>query len=146
MGMIQIRNVPDELHRKLKAKAAHEGKTLSDLLLAELPRIAHRVTMREMLERIAQREAVPGLTPARIAEGKRDLQHLAPAAPDREAPGPGPALTHGGHDLGRRLPGQRGHGDLREVAAHGLTGLIVSNTTVSRPPLRSAHREEAGGL
>ncbi|HET8672786.1 MAG TPA: hypothetical protein VFL87_04060 [Thermoleophilaceae bacterium] len=72
MGMIQIRNVPDELHRRLKAKAAHEGKTLSDLLLEELPRIADRVTMREMLERIAQREAVPGLTPARIAEGIRE--------------------------------------------------------------------------
>jgi len=32
------------------------------------------------------------------------------------------------------------------VAAHGLDGVIVSNTTISRPPLNSAHREEAGGL
>jgi antitoxin FitA len=70
MGMIQIRNVPEDLHRKLKAKAAREGKTLSDLLLEELPRIADRVSMREMLERI-EREPLSGLSPARIAEGIR---------------------------------------------------------------------------
>jgi antitoxin FitA len=71
MGMIQIRSVPGDLHRKLKAKAAREGKTLSDLLLEELPRIADRVSMREMLERIAEREPLSGLSPARIAEGIR---------------------------------------------------------------------------
>jgi antitoxin FitA len=71
MGMIQIRNVPEDLHRKLKAKAAREGKTLSDLLLEELPRIADRVSMREMLERI-EREPLSGLSPARIAEGIRE--------------------------------------------------------------------------
>lgn len=32
------------------------------------------------------------------------------------------------------------------VAAHGLAGIIVSNTTISRPPLASPHRDEAGGL
>ena len=32
------------------------------------------------------------------------------------------------------------------AAAHGLAGIIVSNTTVSRPPLKSAHAAEAGGL
>jgi plasmid stability protein len=34
--MVQIRNVPDSLHRKLKARAADSGQTLSDYLLAEL--------------------------------------------------------------------------------------------------------------
>ncbi len=34
--MIQIRNVPDALHRKLKARAALEGMSLSDYLLAEV--------------------------------------------------------------------------------------------------------------
>jgi dihydroorotate dehydrogenase len=32
------------------------------------------------------------------------------------------------------------------VVANGLAGIMVANTTVSRPELRSAHRDEAGGL
>lgn len=32
------------------------------------------------------------------------------------------------------------------VAAHGLAGVIVSNTTIARPPLKSPHRDETGGL
>jgi hypothetical protein len=35
MKMIQIRNVPDDLHRSLKARAAREGRTLSDLILSD---------------------------------------------------------------------------------------------------------------
>ena len=37
--MVQIRNVPDTLHRKLKVRAAGSGQTLSDYLLAELARL-----------------------------------------------------------------------------------------------------------
>ena len=40
MKTIQIRNVPDELHRSLKTRAAREGRTLSDLILSDLPRLA----------------------------------------------------------------------------------------------------------
>jgi plasmid stability protein len=50
-SMIQIRNVPDELHRELKARAALAGQTLSDYLLAELRALAVRPTMREWLAR-----------------------------------------------------------------------------------------------
>jgi hypothetical protein len=50
-SMIQIRNVPDELHRDLKARAAKTGKTLSDYLLAELRALAVRPTMQEWLAR-----------------------------------------------------------------------------------------------
>ncbi|WP_426266080.1 quinone-dependent dihydroorotate dehydrogenase [Sphingomonas sp. LHG3443-2] len=35
---------------------------------------------------------------------------------------------------------------VRAVADHGIDGIIVSNTTVSRPPLSSRHRDETGGL
>jgi plasmid stability protein len=42
--MIQIHNVPDALHRKLKSRAAVEGMSLSDYLLAELRRVAERPT------------------------------------------------------------------------------------------------------
>lgn len=56
--MIQIRNVPDELHRKLKARAALEGKSLSDYLLGEVRRLAERPTVAEMMERLARRTPV----------------------------------------------------------------------------------------
>lgn len=48
-SMIQIRNVPDELHRSLKVRAAQVGVTLSDYLLAELRSLAVRPTMQEWL-------------------------------------------------------------------------------------------------
>ena len=41
MAMIQIRNVPDDLHRRLKAKAAMEGVSLSELLLREATMVVH---------------------------------------------------------------------------------------------------------
>lgn len=50
-SMIQIRNVPDALHRELKVRAAQTGMTLSDYLLAELRALAVRPTMREWLAR-----------------------------------------------------------------------------------------------
>jgi antitoxin FitA len=56
--MIQIRNVPDELHRTLKARAAKTGMTLSDYLLSEIEQIAERPTMKEWLERVAKLEPV----------------------------------------------------------------------------------------
>jgi plasmid stability protein len=56
--MIQLRNVPDSLHRKLKARAALEGLSLSDYLLTELQRYANRPTLREVCERLSHRRAV----------------------------------------------------------------------------------------
>ena len=65
--MVQIRNVPDALHRKLKARAAAAGHTLSDYLLAELERLAARPTRDEMLARIHSRKRVTLRTPAAVA-------------------------------------------------------------------------------
>ena len=56
--MIQIRNVPDDVHRRLKARAALEGVSLSELALAELRRSLERPTRRELLELVASREPV----------------------------------------------------------------------------------------
>lgn len=56
--MVQIRNVPDALHRKLKVRAADAGRTLSDYLLAELERLAARPTRQEMLARLHSRSRV----------------------------------------------------------------------------------------
>lgn len=64
--MVQIRNVPDALHRKLKDRAADSGRTLSDYLLAELERLAVRPTRDEMLVRIHSRKRVTVTTPAAV--------------------------------------------------------------------------------
>jgi plasmid stability protein len=64
--MVQIRNVPDVLHRKLKSRAADSGLTLSDYLLAELQRLAARPTRDEMLARIHRRRRVTLKTPAAV--------------------------------------------------------------------------------
>lgn len=71
--MIQLRNVPDELHRKLKARAALEGMSLSDYLLAEIRRVAERPTVAELRERLHSRQAVsPKLSPAQALREERD--------------------------------------------------------------------------
>ena len=71
--MIQIRNVPDFLHRKLKARAALAGMSLSDYLLAEIRQSAERPTMAEMKERLAGRTPVaPAVSPADAVRAERD--------------------------------------------------------------------------
>jgi plasmid stability protein len=56
--MIQIRNVPDELHRRLKVRAAERGMTLSDYLLAEVEEVADKPTLSELMERLSREEPV----------------------------------------------------------------------------------------
>jgi plasmid stability protein len=58
MPTLQVRNVPTEVHRALKAKAAVEGSSLSDFVLAELEKVAMRPTPREFLELLRTREPV----------------------------------------------------------------------------------------
>ncbi len=55
---IKIRHVPEKLHRKLKARAALAGLSLSDYLLQEVRHVAERPTMEELLNRISQRAPV----------------------------------------------------------------------------------------
>ena len=56
--MVQIRNVPDGLHRRLKARAATAGMSLSEYLLGELRRVAETPTRDELLERLQSRAPV----------------------------------------------------------------------------------------
>jgi antitoxin FitA len=71
--MIQLRHVPDELHRLLKARAALEGVSLSEYLLAEIRRSAERPTLRELRERLHQRTpVVPDVSPAEVIRELRD--------------------------------------------------------------------------
>ena len=62
-AMIQIRNLPDDVHRTLKARAAMAGMSLSDYLLQEVRKIASRPTIEELRERVRSREAVSLKTP-----------------------------------------------------------------------------------
>lgn len=70
--MIQVRNVPDELHRTLKARAALAGMSLSDYLLAELRALATRPTPEELRRRLASRVRVhPRVSAATAVRRKR---------------------------------------------------------------------------
>jgi len=64
--MVQIRDVPEAPHRKLKSRAADSGQTLSDFLLAELERLAARPTRDELLTRLHSRKRVTLKTPASV--------------------------------------------------------------------------------
>ncbi|MGB6945986.1 MAG: hypothetical protein WBE37_26540 [Bryobacteraceae bacterium] len=74
--VIQVRNVPDKLHRKLRSCAASEGMSLSDFLLKEMERVTERPTMKELAAPIASRTALGCKTsPAEIIReerGRRD--------------------------------------------------------------------------
>lgn len=77
MSMVQIRNVPEDLHRELKARAAHAGMTLSDYLLQEMRDLAVRPTMREWAEEVRKLEPVEvGISPAEAIRAERDRRAL----------------------------------------------------------------------
>jgi plasmid stability protein len=73
--MIQLRNVPDALHRSLKARAAMAGMSLSDYLLTEIREIAERPTLAEMRDRLRTRKAVTlSLDTARLVREEREAR------------------------------------------------------------------------
>ena len=71
--MIQIRDVPDTLHRQLKSRAALAGMSLSGYLLGEMRRIASQPTVDELRARLAQRSSAdPAVSPAEAIRAERD--------------------------------------------------------------------------
>lgn len=73
--MIQIRNVPEALHRRLKARAALAGKSLSDYLLAEITEAAESPTVEELRARLAARSPVsPAPEPALAVREEREAR------------------------------------------------------------------------
>jgi plasmid stability protein len=71
--MIQLRHVPDDLHRKLKARAAMAGLSLSDYLVREVRGVAERPTAAELRLRLSQRTAVtPRIPPAKAVRAERE--------------------------------------------------------------------------
>ena len=73
--MIQLRNVPDGLHRTLKARAALSGMSLSEYLVAEIRRVAERPTIAELRERLERRaRANPAVSAADAVREERDAR------------------------------------------------------------------------
>ncbi len=73
--MIQIRNVPENLHRTLKARAAMAGMSLSDYLLAEIRRLAERPSVAQLRERLQTRVTVrPAVSAAEAVRHERDAR------------------------------------------------------------------------
>lgn len=71
--MIQIRNVPDELHREAKVRAARAGMTLSAYLLREIQRSLEAPDIEELMERLGALEPIhPTETPAEMIRAERD--------------------------------------------------------------------------
>jgi plasmid stability protein len=74
-AMIQIRNVPDALYRRLKSRAALAGMSLSDYLLREICHLAERPTLAELRARLERRPGVtPQVDPAQAVRAERDRQ------------------------------------------------------------------------
>ena len=57
-AMIQIRNVPDALHRRLKSRAARAGMSLSEYVLQQIREVAERPTIEELRARLTRRSTV----------------------------------------------------------------------------------------
>ena len=71
--MIQIRNVPDALHRALRTRAALAGMTLSDYLRTELEQSVDRLPASELRHRLALLEPVTVREPpVRAVRRERD--------------------------------------------------------------------------
>ena len=71
--MIQIRNVPDDVHSTLKSRAAREGMSLSDYIKRQLEQVAKLPSMAEWLERTRKRKPISGkLNSAELIRELRD--------------------------------------------------------------------------
>lgn len=70
---IQIRDVPEALHRRLRARYAREGLSLSDFLLKEIVQIAEHPTLEELAERLATRTVKYSVSPAQIPREQRGI-------------------------------------------------------------------------
>jgi plasmid stability protein len=73
--MIQVRDVPEQVHGTLKARAVREGMSLSDYIKRELERSAERPAMREWLELTQRTKPIPAKGgAARIVRQLRDAR------------------------------------------------------------------------
>ncbi len=71
-GLVQIRNVPDETRRELKARAAARGVSLNDLLLDLLVEEASRPTVAEVLARSRANQEMSSVSSVEVIREMRD--------------------------------------------------------------------------
>ena len=76
-SLLQIRDVPDDVRRALKARAAERGESLNRYLLALLQRETARPTVREVLDRAARREGSAGESALAAVRAERDERDAA---------------------------------------------------------------------
>lgn len=72
MANVQVRDVPDDVHRKLKSRAALAGKSLNDFLLERMSEMARVPTVPELAERIRRREPYSGPSSAELIREERE--------------------------------------------------------------------------
>lgn len=72
MPNVQVRDVPDDVHRRLKSQAALAGQSLNEFLLARMKEIARVPTVPELAERIRQRAPYTGPSSAKVIRQERD--------------------------------------------------------------------------
>ena len=72
MANVQVRDVPEDVHRRLKSQAALAGQSLNEFLLARMSEIARVPTVPELSARIRERQAYTGPSSARVIREERD--------------------------------------------------------------------------
>jgi hypothetical protein len=72
MANVQIRDVPDEVHRRLKAQAAMAGQSLNEFLVARMGDIARTPSVAELADRIRARGPYGGPSSAEGVREDRD--------------------------------------------------------------------------
>jgi plasmid stability protein len=71
MANVQVRGVPDDVHRRLKSQAALAGQSLNEFLLARMSDIARMPTVPEIAARIREREPYRGPSAASVIRAER---------------------------------------------------------------------------
>ena len=76
LGMInvQVRGVPEDVHRQLKSQAALAGQSLNEFLLARMTDIARTPTVPQLAERIRSRQGYDGPSSAAVIRAARDAR------------------------------------------------------------------------
>jgi plasmid stability protein len=72
MANVQVRDVPDDVHRRLKAQAALAGQSLNDFLLARMRELARTPTVPELAERIRRHGPYEGPSSAEAIRAERE--------------------------------------------------------------------------
>jgi plasmid stability protein len=72
MANVQIRGVPDGVHRRLRAQAALAGQSLNEYLLAQVTELASRPTLPELITRIRQLPPYEGPSIASLIREERE--------------------------------------------------------------------------